>query len=363
MTSRRAQRAQVVPFDAAGRATARAAGLRYVSDAEPGFTRVKKGKSFSYLDVKGHKLTRAADLQRIRALAIPPAWTDVWICAHEAGHIQAVGRDARGRKQYRYHARWSKARDMAKHARMCDFAKRLARVRAHCRAQLQARGLGRDKVLAALVCIADLTAIRVGHEEYTRENASFGLTTLRKRHVQVRGARVEMHFRGKSGIVRHLAFEDRKVADVVAQCRSAAGQHLFKFRDEKGVWRRVHADHVNAYLRGLMGQQFSLKDFRTWAATVRVAVELARSQPCSTQRAIKQTILAAVRQAAEHLGNTPAICRKSYVHPLIFEAYQQGRVLPKTPKLRDVKLTYARHESCVRRFLLELMSAPQARAA
>jgi DNA topoisomerase-1 len=368
MTQRRAD-AQVLPFDAAARATARAAGLRYVRDARPGIARVKHGKRFDYLDTKGHKLTKAADLARIRALAIPPAWTDVWICPYDNGHIQAVGRDARGRKQYRYHTRWSQARDVAKHSRMCEFAKRLQRVRSHCRQQLQGRVLTRDNVLSALLCIADITAIRVGNEEYARENSSFGLTTLRKRHVQVRGARVELCFRGKSGINRKLAFVDKQLALVVAQCRAMPGSQLFKFHDDDGVLRVVKSHHLNAYLRELIGEQFSIKDFRTWAATVRVAVELARAVPATSERAMRGAIMAAVRMASEHLGNTPAICRKSYVHPLIFEAYRQGRVLPSVPKLRvvvsaklDVHHSYSRHESRVRRFLLELEAVP-ARAA
>jgi DNA topoisomerase-1 len=363
MSLRLARSGTTQPLDADARATAKAAGLAYVSDAQPGITRVLSRGKFSYKNARGQKLTRAAELNRIRALAVPPAWTQVWICPIANGHIQAVGRDARGRKQYRYHARWSAARDLAKHTRMCDFARRLQRVRAHCRTQLQAPGLTRDKVLSALLCIVDITAIRVGNEEYARENASFGLTTLRKRHVRVRGGQVVLHFRGKSGIVRHLAFSDSKLAQVVAQCRATGSGHLFKYHDEKGVLRRVHSQHLNSYLRNLIGEQFSVKDFRTWSATVRVAVDLARSQPASTQRAIRQTILSAVRQAALHLGNTPAICRKSYVHPLIFEAFAKGHVLPNTPKLRDVNESYARHEKRVRRFLLELTERLQARAA
>lgn len=341
-------------LEAESRATARAAGLSYVSDSDPGIARVRKRGKFHYLTAQGRELTDAAELARIRALAIPPAWTQVWICPSARGHIQAVGRDARGRKQYRYHARWSKARDMAKHARMCDFASRLQHVRNHCRSALQGRGLTRDKVLSALLCIVDITAIRVGNEEYARDNASFGLTTLRKRHVRVRGGQVELHFRGKSGVTRHVAFADPKLAAVVAQCRATRGQHVFKYRDDNGVLRRVQSHHLNSYLRMLIGEQFSVKDFRTWAATVRVAVDLARSQRVSTQRAIRQTIMAAVRQAAQHLGNTPAICRKSYVHPLIFEAYAKGQVLPSVRKLREVTESYACHEKRVRRFLLDL---------
>ncbi|MET0390879.1 MAG: DNA topoisomerase IB [Polyangiales bacterium] len=358
----RAASAAVIAFDAQSRAAARSAGLRYVSDGTPGIRRQRKRGKFSFSDARGQRITRAAELARIRALAIPPAWTDVWICPSEHGHIQATGRDARGRKQYRYHAKWSKARDNAKHARMCDFASRLNHVRAHCQQLLATRGLTRQRVLAALIRVVDLTSIRVGHEEYARDNDSFGLTTLRVRHARVRGAKIALRFRGKSGILRELTIEDQALATIVRQCLALRGPQLFKYRDEQGRLRRVNASHVNTFLRDLIGHEYSIKDFRTWAATVCVAVELGRSQKVSTQRAMRQQLTAAVKIAAGHLGNTPAICRKSYIHPLILDAYADGRVLS-VPRLQAVaaatasmSLTaYHIHEERVRRFLLALM--------
>lgn len=348
----------VIALDAEARATARAAGLRYVSDAQPGIRRVRKRKLFRHLDAQGRPITQARELDRIRRLAVPPAWTDVWICPFETGHIQATGRDARGRKQYRYHAAWSKARDEAKHARMCEFAARLSHVRAHCARLLRRRGTSREKVLAALVRVVDLTAIRVGNEEYARENDSFGLTTLRIRHARIRGSRVELRFRGKSGILRRLYFRDRAIANVFAHCRALGGPQLFKFRDESDRVRRIHSSHVNAFLRELIGDSFSIKDFRTWAATVCAAVELSRAEPAHTKRAVRQQLMAAVSKAAEHLGNTPSICRKSYIHPLIMDAYERGRVLPCAPQkaaLPTVNVEYHAHEQRVRRFLLSLL--------
>jgi DNA topoisomerase-1 len=352
--TQRAPVAEVLALDARGRATARAAGLRYVGDDQPGLKRVRKRGKFSIIDANGRPLTRVVTLARIRKLAIPPAWTDVWICPHDNGHIQATGRDARGRKQYRYHAEWSKARDLVKHGRMCEFAAGLTRVRAHCESLLKSRGCSRDKVLAALLRVVDLTAIRVGHEEYARANDSFGLTTLRTRHVRIRGSAVELRFRGKSGVLRRLSFDDRALAGVVARCRAFGGPHLFQYRDDRGRLRRVDANQLNDFLRQLIGHDFSVKDFRTWAATVCVAVELRRSEPAASQRATRQTLLAAIRKAADHLGNTPAICRKSYVHPLIVDAYERGRMLPMSPRLRDGAQGYRAHENDVRRFLLEL---------
>jgi DNA topoisomerase-1 len=245
---------------------------------------------------------------------------------------------------------------------MCDFASRLGVIRARCQHYLRKRGLPREKVLAALVRVVDLTAIRVGHEEYARANNSFGLTTLRVRHVRIRGATVELSFRGKSGIQRRLQFQDRALAQVFTRCRALGGGHMFKFNDEQGRQRRVTAEHVNAFLRELLGRNghhYSIKDFRTWSATVRVAVELAQSEPAASQRAMRKQLLEAVRKGAEHLGNTAAICRKSYVHPLIFEAYAQGRVV-------EVKAeaSLLAQEDSVRRFLLSLMQpAAVARAS
>jgi DNA topoisomerase-1 len=346
----------VLALQAQSRAAAKAAGLRYVDDRRPGLQRERKRKLFSYFDAAGRRITDARVLERLRSLAIPPAWTDVWICPHENGHIQATGRDARGRKQYRYHKAWSEARDAEKHGRICQFAAKLVEVRAHCRAQLATRGLNRDKVMAALLCIVDLTAIRVGHEEYARDNDSFGLTTLRTRHARVRGSHVELRFRGKSGIARKLEFDDAALATVVAACRALGGPQLFQYRDEKGRTRKVDANQLNAHLRSLVGAKYSVKDFRTWAATVCVAVELRSYGVAATQRAAKKQLLEAIRRAADHLGNTPSICRKSYVHPLIMGAYLEGKTLPRQRGAKlDPAAGYHAHELHVRRFLLRLI--------
>lgn len=323
--------ARILQLKASSRRAARAAGLRYVDDATPGFTRARKGKGFTYCDTRGRVLRDAAALERIRKLAIPPAWTDVWICPSANGHIQAIGRDARGRKQYRYHAAWSQARNTDKHARICEFARLMPKLREHCRRQLRKPGLGRETVLAALLRIVDLTGIRVGHEEYARTNNSFGLTTLRARHVRVRGAEVELRYRGKSGVHRQVRFRDVRIARLISECRALRGRQLFCYRDEAGKQRSVRAEQLNAYLRELTAPHYSVKDFRTWAATVRVALDLRERGVASSQRQGRKLVLEAVRTAAEYLGNTPTVCRSSYVHPGVFEAYFAGEVLPPDP--------------------------------
>jgi DNA topoisomerase I len=342
-------------LEAQSRAAARAAGLRYVDDRRPGIRREGKRARFRYIDARGRRVVDERQLARIRSLAIPPAWTDVWISPQDNAHLQATGRDARGRKQYRYHRRWSEVRDAAKHSRICEFAAQLDAVRAHCRSQLRTRGLPREKVMAALLCIVDLTAIRIGNEEYTRDNASFGLTTLRTRHARVRGSQVELRFRGKSGVPRLLRFADPKLAKVVASCRALRGPHLFQYRDERGRKRNVDSAQLNQYLRTLVGPKYSVKDFRTWAATVCVAVELRSIGAAQSQRAARKQLLLAIRTAAEHLGNTPSICRKSYIHPLIMSAYLDGKTLP-APRMAALTGTdYRAHELAVRRFLLRLI--------
>jgi DNA topoisomerase-1 len=357
MAHRPALVSNVLALEAQSRAAARSAGLRYTDDRRPGIRRERKRALFSYVDPAGKRLSETRTLDRIRMLAIPPAWNDVWICPSENGHLQATGRDARGRKQYRYHRAWSVVRDAAKHGRMCDFASRLDGVREHCARVLATRGHTRDKVMAALLRVIDLTAIRVGHEEYTRDNASFGLTTLRTRHVRVRGSRVELRFRGKSGIQRTLSFSDPQLAKVIAKCRALGGPHLFQYRDERGVTRSVDANQLNCYLRGLIGESFSVKDFRTWAATVCVAVELRGRVPATSQRAAKKLLLEAIRTAAAHLGNTPAVCRNSYVHPLIMDGFMLGKTLPKlrVASSAEALADYRVHELAVRRFLLRLI--------
>ncbi|HKU37357.1 MAG TPA: DNA topoisomerase IB [Polyangiales bacterium] len=323
--------AQVLQLRAQARRAARAAGLRYVDDAKPGLRRVRKGTGFAYVDAQGRPVRDAETLLRIRKLAIPPAYTQVWICPFANGHIQATGRDARGRKQYRYHAQWSAVRSDEKHSRICEFARHMPKLRAACARQLRKPGLGRDTVLAGLLRIVDLTGIRVGNEEYSRANGSFGLTTLRVRHARVHGDEVELDFRGKSGIRRCLRFRDRRLAQLVAACRGLRGRQLFQYLDEDGTPRRVTSAHLNAYLRALTAPRYSVKDFRTWSATVSVALDLRERGLAASQREGKRMVLEAVRKAAEYLGNTPSVCRNSYVHPGLFEAYFEGHVLPPDP--------------------------------
>ena len=331
MSARAVETAEVLRLRAQSRRAARAAGLRYVDDARPGLRRARKGKSFVYSDARGRPLRDAQTVQRIRKLAIPPAWTNVWICPHANGHIQATGRDLRGRKQYRYHAQWSAVRETDKHGRICDFARLMPQVRARCARELRKPGLGRNTVLAALLRIIDLTGIRVGNEEYARANSSYGLTTLRARHVRVRGREIELSFRGKSGVARRVRFRDARLARLIVACRALRGRQLFQYLDEGGRPRAVRSEHLNAYLRALTAPRYSVKDFRTWSATVSVALDLRERGPAESQRHAKKTVLEAVRKAAEYLGNTPTVCRKSYVHPGVFEAYFEGQVLPADP--------------------------------
>lgn len=329
--SRETSSAEVLRLRAESRHAARAAGLRYVEDAAPGIRRQRKGTGFAYTDARGRPVRDPATLSRIRALAIPPAWQEVWICPSAQGHIQATGRDARGRKQYRYHAQWSAAREAEKHRRICEFARRLPQLRAHCLKRLRKPGLERETVLAALLRIVDLTAIRVGHEEYSRANDSYGLTTLRIRHARVCGNEVQLKYRGKSGIQRCAVVRDARLAKLVADCRALRGKQLFQFIDGTGVVRPIRAEDLNEYLRSLAGAKYSVKDFRTWSGTVRAARELKAIGVASSQRATKKLVLEAIRRTAEHLGNTPAVCRKSYIHPGLLEAFTSGEPMPPEP--------------------------------
>jgi DNA topoisomerase-1 len=290
-------------------------GLRYSLDTEPGITRRHGRGGFEYRDAKDKRVTDAATLQRIKSLVLPPAWEDVWICADERGHLQATGRDARGRKQYRYHNRWREIRDAHKFDHMIEFARALPTVRRRVRADLALHGLQRRRVLATLVRLLETTCLRIGNERYAEENDSFGLTTLRNRHVKVHGPRVEFQFRGKSGKFHKAAVEDERLARIIRRCRDLPGQSLFEYLDDEGNVQQVGSSDVNEYLKEISGADITAKDFRTWAGTVFVANELARREgPVGPSH-----MVAAVRQAAMRLGNTPAICRKSYVHPSVLD--------------------------------------------
>ena len=307
--------------------TARAAGLRYTGDHQSGIIRLGKPGKFRYRDGEGQLLRDAATLTRIKALAIPPAWTDVWICARANGHLQATGRDARGRKQYRYHARWRAVRDEAKYERMLSFGGALPVIRAAVARGMQLPGLPREKVLATIVHLLELTMMRIGNEEYARTNKSFGLTTLRTRHVQVDGSAVAFHFRGKSGVRHDIRLSDRKLARVLQRMRELPGQELFQYIDENGERHGIDSGDVNDYLRELTGEDYTAKDFRTWSGTVLAALALQAFEQVDSQAQAKKNIVQAIESVAKKLGNTPTICRKCYVHPAVLASYLDGSLL------------------------------------
>src|SRR5207244_6249592 len=297
------------------------AGLRYVSDTKPGYTRKANGEAFEYFDTDRKSIRDEQRLLRINRLAIPPAWTEVWICPSPNGHIQATGRDARGRKQYRYHERWREVRDENKFDRLAQFAKALPNIRRRVAQDLNLPGLPRRKVLATIVRLLERTFIRIGNEEYARENKSFGLTTLKNRHVTVKGAQVRLRFRGKSGRHHEVDVADRRVAKVIAKCQDLPGQDLFQYLDEEGEVQNVTSQDVNEYLREITGEDFTAKDFRTWGGTVLAAIALSTQGNFQTKKQAKSNIKTAICAVAELLGNTPAVCRKCYIHPLIVAAY------------------------------------------
>lgn len=310
-----------VAFDSV--AAAQAAHLRYVSDAEPGIRRLRSGNGFRYVDAEGHAVRDEETLARIRGLVIPPAWDDVWICARANGHLQATGRDARGRKQYRYHPRWREIRDEAKFERLAEFGEALPRLRKRIAADMRKHGLRREKVLAAVVRLLETTLIRVGNDEYARENGSYGLTTLRTRHADVHASHVCFTFIGKSGKPHHVEVNDRTLARIVQRCHDIPGQQLFQYFDEDGERQHVSSADVNDYIRQATGGDFTAKDFRTWSATVLAYQLLRTGEPPETERAAKRHIVDAVARVAEELRNTPAVCRKCYIHPLVLEGHER----------------------------------------
>jgi len=307
--------------------SAKSAGLRYTTDARPGIRRKRRGKAFVYFGPDGRQMRAAAEIARIKALVIPPAWTDVWICSDPRGHLQATGRDARGRKQYRYHPRWRETRDETKYHRMIGFAHALPVIRRTTREHLRKTGLPREKVLATVVQLLEKTLIRVGNDEYAKSNRSYGLTTLRDGHVEVSGPRVTFSFRGKSGVEHEIDLNDRRLARIVKQCRDLPGYDLFQYIDENGERQVVGSEEVNAYLKEVTGQDLTSKDFRTWAGTVLAAQLLREFEPFSSNTQAKKNILRAVEMVAGRLGNTKAVCRKCYIHPAILDAYMDGSLL------------------------------------
>ena len=306
---------------------AKRAKLRYVHDSMPGIIRYKARNGFDYRTPDGELVRDIETLKRIRALAIPPAWSDVWICPDPNGHLQAVGRDQRRRKQYRYHSRWREVRDEAKFGKMLMFSRAMPLIRTRIEEDLKLPGLPRERVLAAIVRLMELTLFRVGNSEYAKENKSYGLTTLRDRHVAIESSRVHISFRGKSGIQHQTDINDRRLAKIVKNCRDLPGQELFQYIDENGERRAVDSADVNEYLREITGEEVTAKDFRTWAGTHLAAEALREFELFDTEAKRKRAIVQAVEKVAKHLGNTPAICRRCYIHPAILDGYLDGTLL------------------------------------
>ncbi|SDU96349.1 DNA topoisomerase IB [Pseudomonas mucidolens] len=309
--------------------------LHYVDDTQPGLRRKKLRGKFQYFDADGQRISDAAEIQRINALAIPPAYTDAWICADPQGHLQATGRDARGRKQYRYHPRWREVRDSDKYSRLQAFGNALPKLRKQLEAQIATSGFNREKVLATVVSLLDATLIRVGNSQYARDNRSYGLTTLRTRHVDVKGSEIQFQFRGKSGIEHQVSVKDRRLANVIKRCLELPGQNLFQYLDENGERRTVSSTDVNAYLHSLTGADFTAKDYRTWAGSAQ-ALAVLRELAWQPESDAKKHLVQMVKDVARQLGNTPAVCRKCYIHPAVLEHFTLGE-LAKLPKPRARK--------------------------
>jgi DNA topoisomerase-1 len=342
--------------------SAKAAGLLYVTDSLPGISRRRVGRGFSYVDPEGRVIREREHIRRFRSLVIPPAWSDVWICPMPEGHLQVTARDARGRKQYRYHPNFRAHRDHAKFDKMVELSDVLWQVRERVERDVALPGLQRDKVMATLVWLLERTLIRVGSHELAKENNSFGLTTLRRRHVSIEGSTLHFEFRGKSGVAHAVAVTDRRIARIVQRCRELSGRELFQYVDARGRRQIVYADDVNTYLREISGRDVTAKDFRTWMGTMLAAAALREMGPAPTKRAAERNVLAAIDRTAERLGNTRAVCRKYYIHPALIEAYLEGAVLPPLPEpvwqeRRMNGPTLRRHEAEVLAFLKERVGA------
>ena len=322
--------------------SAKIAGLRYVNDNHtPGIRRIGSTMRVRYVHPNGATVSNPAELQRIKSLVIPPAWTDVWICTDSRGHLQATGRDARGRKQYRYHPRWREVRDEVKYGKLIAFAQALPRIRQRTDADLRKNGLQREKVLAAVVQLLEKTLIRVGNEEYARDNGSVGLTTMREKHATVTGTTVRFEFRGKSGVQHAIDLRDARLARILKACRDLPGYELFQYVDEDGRRQAIDSADVNEYLREISGDEFTAKDFRTWAGTVLAAKALAEVATFSSNAEAKRNIVQAIEAVAKKLGNTKSVCRKCYIHPAILDAYMDGATID-TLKTRALRLARSR---------------------
>jgi DNA topoisomerase-1 len=333
--------------------SAKAAGLRYVSDTKPGIQRKRHGKSFRYIDANGTPVREKDTLARIKSLVIPPAWTDVWICPNPNGHLQATGRDARGRKQSRYHPRWREIRDETKYSRMKIFGEFLPGIRQRVERDLALAGLPREKILATIVRLLETTFIRVGNAEYARENHSYGLTTMRTKHVDVSGSKVSFHFKGKSGKQHSIDLNDRRLARIVQRCLDLPGYELFQYLDENGEHHTVDSADVNDYLREITGQNFTAKDFRTWAGSVLACTVLREFDAFTSETEAKRNVVRAIEAVAARLGNIPSVCRKCYVHPAVLECYLSGAMT--TTFTRQVEVRVNSQPDALRSEEMELM--------
>jgi len=324
--------------------SAKDAGLHYVHDDRPGIRRVRSGGGFRYVnDVTGKTVRDEETLLRIKSLVVPPAWESVWICPDPRGHIQAVGRDQRGRKQYRYHPRWREVRDETKYGRMIAFGKALPRIRRRVARDLRQKGLPREKVLAAVVRLLETTLIRVGNDEYAKENHHFGLTTMRDKHADIRGDKIHFDFRGKSGVQHTVDLHDKRLARIVKQCQDIPGYDLFQYIDGDGQHRAIGSAEVNEYLKEISGQDFTAKDFRTWAGTVLAAMALQELKQFDSQAQAKRNLVAAIEAVAGKLGNTKTVCRKCYIHPAVIDSYMDGTLAEVLAKKADEKIAKSLH--------------------
>lgn len=341
--------------------TAEAAGLRYVTDATPGIRRRRHGRGFTYIDPEGQVIRERDQLRRFRALVIPPAWTDVWICPDPAGHLQVTARDGRGRKQYRYHPGFRERRDESKFERMLALSDVLWKIRERVETDVALPGHPREKIMATVVWLLERTLIRIGTDEYAKANKSFGLTTLRQRHVAVDGWKMRFEFRGKSGIEHSVSVIDRRIARIVQRCQELPGQILFQYLDDDGRRQSVEAEDINAYLREITGREITAKDFRTWAGTMLAAEALRATGPAPTRKQAEKNVVAAVDRTKDKLGNTRSVCRKYYIHPALIEAYLDGDVLPPVPETSwrergAERATLRQHEADVLAFLKARLS-------
>lgn len=322
--TKRVKKTDLPPIIKDPQEAAKAAGLRYVHDDSPGIRRLKRGEGFRYVDPDGKPVRDKATIERINALAIPPAYRDVWICPLANGHLQATGMDARGRKQYRYHLKWRAQRDETKYGRLMSFGRALPLIRERTSADLKKPDLSRERVLAALVQLLEKTLIRVGNEEYSKANKSYGLTTMRNRHVDVEGAKIHFEFKGKSGVKHSIDLSDKRLARVLDKLSDLPGQEVFQYVDENGERHAIGSSDVNAYLKEISGEDFSAKDFRTWAGTVLASLALQEFEKFDSETQAKRNIMQAIENVSSRLGNTPSVCRKCYVHPAVLDSYLDG---------------------------------------